>query len=186
MFLIAGLLLSVPSCMPSVPSCSCVRVSNSSSEESPALGNYAAVFEGTVVRINTVRDSVVVSKVGGDVRVFRWTDLVVTFVVDRQWKGDRADSTVVRTAEQTTACGADFSAGGRYLVFSSSRGYSGLGDDPPAKVGEVTFTDKCSPTTHVGVDADRLIRKLGPGKTLKMRPLGVDPRLRYEEPNGRT
>jgi len=144
------LLLTVATCVNAPAPCTCVRNTPGAPSLAETISGYAAVFEATVIRIDTVRDSASYSN-----------DLVATLKVHRSWKGEFADSAVVETPEQTTMCGVDFSVGGRYLIFSVARDNSGPDGVSPAKRGEVTVTSKCD-TVGAGAEADELLRRLGP------------------------
>ena len=148
------LLLSVATCVNATPSCTCVLgTPGAPTSIAETIRDYAAVFEGTVTRIDTVPDSA---------SAFYSNELVVTLKVHRSWKGEFADSAVVETPEQTTMCGADFSVGGTYLIFSFARDNSGTHGGSPARLGEVTVTSKCTDTVGAGGEADKLLRELGP------------------------
>ncbi|MBA3405688.1 MAG: hypothetical protein H0U13_13575, partial [Gemmatimonadaceae bacterium] len=128
-FLIA---LALPCATP--PACTCVPGPPPDSRAAVAAyaGGSAAVFEGQVVRVELAADSSAPADSSRGERWFRWMDLVATMVVTRQWKGELADTIRVRTALQTSMCGAELIEGHRYLVFAGAGGYSRGGADAPA------------------------------------------------------
>jgi len=64
-----------------------------------------AVFVGKVVEINKSKP-----------------DAIVTFKVEKMWKGVKSETMVVRTNNQGKACGYIFSQGERYLVYAYDEG----------------------------------------------------------------
>jgi hypothetical protein len=155
------------------PACTCVPVPRPLSRAAAAayVRTSAAVFEGRVVRVEFEQDSAPPAAPAGTTgRSFRWTDVVATVAVARRWRGDLADTVRVRTAAQTSACGADLVEGRGYLFFASSRGYSGLGEDPPATSATVLVTSKCGLTRGWDPEARRLVRLLAPAGGPASRP----------------
>ena len=75
----------------------------------------AAVFEGTVVRAALPTRAELSDKARAGL-------LVVTLRVDRQWRGEMADSIVVTTPLHATMCGVDFEEGRSYFVIADAVG----------------------------------------------------------------
>jgi hypothetical protein len=150
--MVTPLLLALAAC--SFPPCTCIPGPplRSHADVAAAVEGLAAVFEGTVVRAE-YRDAARVAD--------RLPEFEVILAVSRRWKGELTDTVTLRTPAATEACGADFAKGRTYLVFARSRAYTGIGIAPPAKPGEVVYTTKCSPTTEVGREAQRLTTLLG-------------------------
>jgi len=162
---VTHLLVGVIACVRAHAACTCIPGPRLTSHADAAaqLSPFAAVFEGTVVSTSYVEDSVVAVAADDSTRTpraFRWTDLEITLTVGRHWKGELRDIVTLRTPASTTMCGAEFTEGRTYLVFAQSSDYTGLGAARPARVNEVVYTTKCSPTTR-GRDARRTAALLG-------------------------
>lgn len=69
-----------------------------------ALADATVVFSGQVTSIERVKGR-----------------LNVTFRVDKQWKGEPAQSLIVQTAATTAMCGYPFKVGQIYLVYVNHR-----------------------------------------------------------------
>ena len=151
--LITPLLLGL-ACGGTHPACTCFPGPPLTSRAAVAAvaNGSAAVFEGTVVRA-------VHPGPGPGAPV---PDLVVTLAVRRQWKGAPAKTITVRTAPATESCGVRFVEGRTYVVFAGTPDYSGVGVARPARAREVVYANKCSPTTAVGAESQRIVSLLGP------------------------
>jgi hypothetical protein len=166
--LVVQLMLGLVACSGSGdhPPCSCIQGPRiaSRADATASLRTFAAVFEGTVVRVARVDGGVAVGSDSSHVRRrFRWTDLEVTVTVRRRWKGDLGDTVTMRTPASTTMCGSEFVEGRAYLVFALSRHYDGIGEAPVAGRGEIVFVTKCTPTAQVGRESARIADLLGRG-----------------------
>jgi hypothetical protein len=152
---------ALASCIGAVP-CSCIPLAplTSRSAVTAALDAAAAVFEGTVARIEDLR---VPPSTDTSVRARlpRTSDILVTVVVHRRWKGAVHDTVLVRTSAQTTACGAEFIEGRTYLVFGQSLTYSEVGTAATAQAGDTVYTSKCGPTTGAPREVRRIVGLLG-------------------------
>lgn len=84
-----------------------------------------AVFVGEVIEVDKSRP-----------------DAVVTFKVEKMWKGIKAARIAVRTDNRGKACGYVFSPGERYLVYAYDEG--------------VLRTSICTRTSEAGMAADDL------------------------------
>jgi len=100
--LLTALLLAAPA---PAYACSCVE----GTPPGQALDRSAAVFAGTVLDVDTPA----LSLLGNSLRPVR-----VTFQVNQVWKGEVAERIVIRTAQDSAACGYNFSAGTAYLVYA--------------------------------------------------------------------
>jgi len=102
LLLLTTLLLAAP-----VPAyaCSCVE----GTPPRQALDRAAAVFAGTVLDVNTFA----LPLLDNSLQPVR-----VTFEVNQVWKGEVAGRAVIRTAQDSAACGYDFAAGTAYLVYA--------------------------------------------------------------------
>jgi hypothetical protein len=125
-----GLVLAVSFAAVRADACSCVGPGTPTHE----LGRATAVFAGKVV--NIVRDP---SGFG----------LIVTFHVDRQWKGVHDHMVTVKTGPHSAACGFGFRAHHEYLVYAHD--YQGH-----------LHTSLCTRTKALA-QATEDLRELGPG-----------------------
>lgn len=99
--------LSAAPCPPASPRCSCIPPA----APREALGQADAVFAGRVVSVTERREEDP-GHPGGP-------HLEVRIVPQRRWKGAPTDTVVVRTADNSAACGYPFEAGGEYLVYAA-------------------------------------------------------------------
>lgn len=100
--LLTTLLLAAPA---PAYACSCVE----GMPPRQALDRAAAVFAGTVLDVDTFA----LPLLDNSFRPVR-----VTFEVNQVWKGEVAERAVIRTAQDSAACGYNFAAGTAYLVYA--------------------------------------------------------------------
>ncbi len=143
------------------PPCTCVPGPHLSSEAAAYAARNAAsaVFEGVVQHIDFVEDTIAVGTATG--RAWRSMDAIVTLRVRRSWKGAFDRTVTVRTPAQTTMCGASLSKGRIYLVFGQSSDSDGRGGTMPVQRGDTVFTSKCTSTTGVNSQIERIGELLG-------------------------
>lgn len=142
--LLAGLitLIAPPTCA----ACSCIVMTFSEAAEQAEV-----VFVGTV----TAREDGKQTEFGPGIDY--------TFAVDEVYKGSAPAEAVVRTADNSAACGFDFDEGETYLVMASSSA-AGL------------ETNLCTGTTLAGDVAEEDLESLGPpGAPSAASPSGGDP-----------
>jgi hypothetical protein len=94
--------------------------------------------------------------------------LLVTFDVERVWKGPDGSSLTLSTADSSAACGVEFVPGEQYLVY-------GLGQD-----GQLT-TNLCTRTAPLASAGDDLAA-LGPGNAAPEAPAVPETELSVELP----
>lgn len=94
-----------------------------------ALAQAGAVFAGTVVSVRAREGE------GG------MGEHEVRIVPTRRWKGAAADTVVVRTPDNSAACGVAFTPGESYLVYASG------GDEP-----RVILCSRTRPLAQAGED----------------------------------
>lgn len=133
----AGAALVVLATPEIVRACSCLV---STPEEN--MGRADAVFEGRVVAV---------AREGGPSEVQGGGTNEVRLRVVRYWKGELGETVVIRTAENSAACGYPFSAGTSYLVYAN-RTEKGL------------ETGLCSGTLLI-TEAQELLPRMGAGIT---------------------
>lgn len=114
-----------------------------------ALGEAGMVFVGTVISIDGSRS-------GSD-------PLQVDFRAEENWKGQATAAVSVSTASNSAACGFEFEAGERYLV------YADLQD------GGKPTVSLCSRTT-LAAQASADLADLGPGAVVRNGPIINEPR----------
>ena len=144
------------------PPCSCIPAPPLTSRAAVAatLDASAAVFEGVVARVQYIQ-APLSADTSAAARLSRTPNVLATVVVHRRWKGAFGDTLVVRTAAQTTMCGAELIEGRTYLIFGQSPTYSGIGLATPAQIGDTVYTSKCSPTTSAAREVRRIVGLLG-------------------------
>jgi hypothetical protein len=145
---IAPLLASICVTVSSAYRCTCVvgPPLPSRTAVTEAVAQAAGVFDGTVVALARARDSIAEGSTG---RFQYWDEVHATVVVRRRWKASVSDTVLVKTPEQTTACGFEFKVGGRYLIFASLTS------------GGHFATTKCMPTVIWAREAEIAVRLLG-------------------------
>lgn len=144
------------------PVCTCVlepRVPTRAAVEA-ALNASSAVFEGVVERIDFVATTSVLDS-AASARVWRSTDAFATVRVRRHWKGTLGRTVVVRTAAETTMCGASLMEGRAYLIFGQPPIQPDRGAATPVQRGDTVLTSKCTWTTGVGREMRSIIGVLG-------------------------
>ncbi len=99
--------LSAAPCPPASARCSCIPPR----PPREALGQADAVFAGRVVSVVERREEDP-GHPGGP-------HLEVRIVPQRRWKGAAGDTVVVRTADNSAACGYAFETGGEYMVYAA-------------------------------------------------------------------
>ena len=144
------------------PPCSCILGPPITSEATAFAARNAAssVFVGVVQRIDDVPVTIAVDSASG--RAWRSTDAIATVRVLRSWKGAVERTVVVRTASETTMCGASLRRGRSLLVFGSAADFDRRGDANPVQRGDTIYTSKCAPTTDVTIQIERIGELLGP------------------------
>ncbi len=144
------------------PPCTCILGPPIASEATAFAARNAAsaVFVGVVQRIDFVPVTIAVDSATG--RAWRSTDAIATVRVLRAWKGDVDRTVVVRTASETTMCGASLRRGRSLLVFGTPDDVDGRGDAIPVERGDTVYTSKCAPTTDVTSQIQRISELLGP------------------------
>lgn len=137
--------LLAPVC-PSSPVCTCGRGRGVPQAVRLEIEGSAAVFLGTVVRVEVPGIGNLETPLSGDE--------VVTVALDRRWKGPARDTLVVRTPMLVSMCGYDFEEGRTYLIYARENAEGTL------------YTTRCSFTVPVDEAARdlRILRRLfGPG-----------------------
>ena len=144
------------------PPCSCALGPSISSEAIAAAARNAAsaVFEGVVQRIDFVQVTTTLDSATG--RVWRSTDAIATLRIRRSWKGEFDRTVTVRTSSETTMCGAPLRKGRTVLVFGQSSGSDDRGVATPVQRGDTVYTSKCTSTTEVTSQIERISDLLGP------------------------
>lgn len=107
--LLSGLLVARPTV---VYACSCAEPPSPSETKEWS----AAVFSGKAISIKQKKAPILSS---GD-------PVMVTFQVDRVWKGNMGSTTVVTTAMSSESCGYEFTEGLEYLVYARNEQNSGV------------------------------------------------------------
>lgn len=117
--LLIAALVSV--CAPSPRRCICIgHLEPRSAQEARAtLRDIQVLFEGQVLDTYLDRDSILVDSPDARPRWLRPTSLVATVLVTRVWKGSPADTVVVETFLEDSACGVHLAQDESYLIDAS-------------------------------------------------------------------